>query len=385
MKRSSTCYLLLLLFALPLHGFTVRKGESIYISEDEIINDDILILARDINVRGTVNGDLYTFGQNITVSGPVKGTVLSGGMEINFKSPQLNTVWAGGAEINAAGKFDGNLIIMGGTLVLESDCQVRRDLRAYGGNLNVNGDIEGIIVAGVGDFNMTGRSRSIYLNAENVMIRSNARINGEVEIESKNEPVIEDKSVIAGRINIHKPEPDEEKTNAFFALVPFLAFLAGIFRLFMFLAKLLTGILLIVLAKNYVRRIMDSLKTKTWHCLGWGFVSLLVVPTVGFVLLLTLIGLPLAVFTFYVFSTFLYLASIMVALVLGELIMGLFKKKGEISLYLSLIIGHIVISLLCLIPILGFFFRIVILIFGTGMLMHGSWQCIRDSKEKGLI
>lgn len=387
MKKTALFYCLISFIFSPLWGFTVRKGENVCIGHDETVSDDLLIFARDIDIEGAVNGDLYAFGQTVTIKGPVSGTVISAGMDVDLLSQDLNTAWAGAARVRTAGKVKGNLVMIGGNLVLEKDALVSRDLRAYGGDLSVDGEVEGFIVGGVGKFNMAGESGPIYMNADNIIVRSSARINGEVEFNSENDPVIEDESSITGRINIHKDEPDseEDEDEAFFALFPFIAFLAGIFRVFMFLAKLLTGILLIALGRNYVVRVMSSLKTKPWHCLGWGFVGLLVIPAVGFVLFLTLIGIPLAVFTFYVFSILLYLSSIMVALVLGELIMGMFKKKGEISLYLSLIIGQVVIFLVCLIPFLGFIIKIAILLFGTGMLLHGSWMGLRESKKQGLI
>jgi hypothetical protein len=103
------------------------------------------------------------------------------------------------------------------------------------------------------------------------------------------------------------------------------------------------------------------------------------------VLLLTIIGIPLAVAVFYIFSITLYLSSIMTALVLGELVLSMFKKKGDISLYLSLLVGQIIIFLVCLIPVLGFIVRIAVTLFGSGMILHGSWSCMQESKKKGLI
>jgi hypothetical protein len=81
----------------------------------------------------------------------------------------------------------------------------------------------------------------------------------------------------------------------------------------------------------------------------------------------------------------LYTASIFVGLVVGEKILQLFKKEGAISLYLSFIVGYVILRILGLIPILGFIIRIFVLLFGAGALLLGGWHLMKEMKAKKLI
>ncbi|OPX17426.1 hypothetical protein BXT86_06535, partial [candidate division WOR-3 bacterium 4484_100] len=91
-----------------------------------------------------------------------------------------------------------------------------------------------------------------------------------------------------------------------------------------------------------------------WVSLGWGFLGVVVIPVAVIILFVVLIGFPFAIFGIYFYTVLLYLASIFIAFILGERIIQLFKKEGEVSLYLSFIVGIITLFILGLIPVLGF-------------------------------
>jgi hypothetical protein len=130
---------------------------------------------------------------------------------------------------------------------------------------------------------------------------------------------------------------------------------------------------------------MDTFISKPWLSLGWGFLGFIVIPVAVMILFAVLIGFPIAVFGTYVYTILIYFSSIFVAFVVGEKIIQLFKKEGEISLYVSFIIGIIVLFVLGLIPVLGFIINILVLLFGMGMLLLGSWNLLKEMREKKLI
>jgi len=110
-----------------------------------------------------------------------------------------------------------------------------------------------------------------------------------------------------------------------------------------------------------------------------------VIPVATVILFLILIGYPLAIFGMYIYTILLYLSSIFVGLVLGEKIIKIFRKQGEVSLYLSFFIGMLVLLILGLIPILGFIVRLFVCLFGAGMLISGTHSLIKEIKEKELV
>ncbi len=385
MKRLSLRFFIMAVFVVASLGYSlvVRTGEDFEIPESEIIDDDLLITGRTIVVKGKVTGDVWAFAQEVTITGEVSGTVVSGAATINVNPKRVKTVICGAGNINISGFIEKNAVLLGGSLLVDDHAEVGKDLMVFGGAANVNGDIKGAIKGGIGEFVMDGKSGSIDIKAEQTTIKSNAVINGDLVIRGEQEPTIESGAKISGETRLEKVKP--EQAAPFVGLAPFIAFVVVLIKIVLFAAKILTAIIIIALAKRFVRRIMDTLIQKPWKSLGWGFLGLIIMPVVVVVLFLTLIGFPFAFFGIYLYSILLYLSSIFVGLILGEKILRLFKKQGEISLYLSAIVGIIVLSILGLVPVLEFLIKILTVLFGAGMLLLGMWEIMKEMKTKEMI
>jgi hypothetical protein len=201
---------------------------------------------------------------------------------------------------------------------------------------------------------------------------------------SESEPVIEEGATILGETTFEKPE-EKEGGEFLYAIAPMVAIFFTFVRIVLFIAKVIVGVLLIALFSQCVRRIMDTLISKPWKSLGVGFLGLIMIPIASVIMFVLLIGYPLGVVGIYTYSVLLYTASIFVGLVVGEKILQLFKKEGAISLYLSFIVGYVILRILGLIPILGFVIRIFVLLFGAGALLLGGWHLMKEMRAKKLI
>jgi cytoskeletal protein CcmA (bactofilin family) len=371
------------LFITPAYSLVIKSGDNIELKEWEVIEDDLIALGQTIDIKGTVTGDLYAFAQNVTISGKVDGTIFTGASSVDINAESVMSIWAAGGNIAISGNVSNNVILAGGNLAVQANANIGKDIRAYGGQLNVKGNVAGAIKGGVGKFSMEGKTSRIKISADDVKIKSSAVISGDVIVQSEKEPVIEEGAVISGETRCERPS-QEEKT-ALFAFAPFIAFFITFMKIVIFIAKIIVGIIIIALFGGYVRRIMDTLIKSPWKSLGWGFLGLIVIPVAVVILFAILIGFPIAIFGIYIYSILFYLSSIFIGLVIGEKIIQLFKKEGKISLYLSFIIGILVLFVLGLIPILGLVIKIFVLLFGAGMLILGTWNLMKDMRAKKLI
>ena len=339
-------------FMLPGHALVFKRDQSVEIAADEVIEDDLIAFAGNVDIKGTVLGDVYAFAQSVTITGDVGGSIFAGGANITIDAPRAQTIWAFGANIKVTG--------------------------------NNNHNTRGTIRGSVGSFDMTGNSTVVKIKADRATIESRAQISGDFQLASEKEPTIEQGAVIGGEIIVKKPEPAE--AGAFFAaLAPALALIFTLIKIIVFIAKIIVGILLIAIFKRYVRRIMDTLMTKTWKSLGWGFLGIIVLPVSVVILILIVVGYPIAIFGAYIYTTLWYLSSIFVGLVIGEKVIKLFKKEGETSLYLSFIIGILILLVVGFIPILNIIVRIFTLLFGFGATLVGSWYLLKEMREKELV
>ncbi len=378
-----TC-LVCLVLTTPVYALISRTGESVNIAVDEMIDDDVILLGQSIDVEGKVMGDVYAFGQTIKITGDVAGTIFTGGATVVINARSVGTVLAAGGSIEILSPVKRNAVLTGGKICVCGNGRVGKDLRVYGGNLSIDGSVDGTVRGSVGKFVLAGKSGRVKMNVDQATIKSSAEIMGDLILTAANDPVIEEGAAITGEQRISKPKADE--AGAFFAaLAPMFALIFTLIKIIMFIAKIIVGILLIAIFRRFVRRIMDTLITKTWLSLGWGFLAIIAIPVAIVILCSILIGYPLAVLGVYAYSVLWYLSSIFVALVLGELVMKLFKKEGEKSLYWSFIIGIIILFIVGFIPILNFLVRIATLLFGFGAIVMGSWHLIKEMRGKEMV
>lgn len=381
--KSLIVILAVLFFVTPAYSLVVKTGTSVTIPADEIIDDDLIVFSQTVTIDGTVDGDVYAFARDVAISGTVSGSIFGGGAAVDIDAKSAKTIWAGGGTVEVSGAVENNVILFGGTLAIGKDATIGKDVRAYGGQFDVEGTISGNLKGGVGTFTMAGKSGDVTMRSDKVNIKSGAEIRGDLTVRGEKEPNVEEAATITGETIIEKVEKGDER--AFIALAPVIAFFVSFMRIVMFVAAIIVGIVIIALSRRYVRRIMDTLMTKPWKSLGIGFLGLIVIPVAIAILFIVLVGYPFAIFGIFMYLILIYLASIFVGLVVGEKIIRLFKKEGDISLYLSFVVGFVVLFVLGLIPILGFIIKLFVLLFGAGMLLIGTWNVLKEARGKELV
>jgi cytoskeletal protein CcmA (bactofilin family) len=379
-----TRVLCVVLFTAPVYALTSRTGDAVKVAFDEVVDDDVILLGQSINVEGKVMGDVYAFGQTVRISGDIGGSVFMVGANITIDARTVETVWAAGGSIEILSSIQRNAVLAGGKVSLRENARIGKDLGAYTGDLSVEGRVDGTLRGRVGKFTLSGTSGRVKIKAEQARLTSSAQILGDFILSSAKEPSIEEGALIAGEQRIEKPKA-EDAESIFAALAPMIAFLFVMVKIVIFIAKVIVGVLLIALFQRYVRRIMDTLITNTWKSLGWGFLGVIVIPVAIVILFAILIGYPLGVFGAYIYTILWYLSSIFVSLVIGEKVIQLFKKEGEVSLYVSFIVGILILFVVGFIPILNFLVRIFTLLFGFGAIVVGTWYLIKEIRDKQLI
>lgn len=364
----------ILLLITPGYGLVVRAGQSVDVFADEVIDDDLIAFGRQVNIKGKVNGDVFAFAQVVFVNGEISGSIFGAGSSADITVKNAKTVWAAGGNIHISGPIKNNALVFGGSLFIDKNAKINKDLIAFGGQFDMAGEVTGRISGGVGNFIMNGKSGDVDIQAEKIQVTSQAEIGGDFIIRGKNAPVIAEGAKIIGETKFIKSEKETKPVCVF-----------SFIKIIMLIAAIVVGLVIIALSARHTRRIMEMLTRAPWKSLGFGFLSVIVIPIAVVILLITLIGFPIALWGSFVYLVLLYLSSIFVGLVVGEQIIRLFKKEGEISLYLSLIVGMLVLFFLGLVPVLGFIVKIVVLLFGVGMIVLGQWSLIKDAKEKILI
>ena len=121
--------ILALSLAAPGQAFDGRTGEDIVIKADEVVNDDLYIIANNFTLDGTVKGDLVVFGAVITINGTVEGDLIAAGRSIVINGTVADDVRIAGAilQVGKDASLGDDLVAAGASLESQGGSKVDGD------------------------------------------------------------------------------------------------------------------------------------------------------------------------------------------------------------------------------------------------------------------
>lgn len=370
MSHSKLIFILFSLFLITQgNGLVIKGGNEVVVGVDEVIDDDLIALARSVEIKGKVNGDLFAFGQDVMVEGEVSGSIYSSGASLKLIPKSSRSVWAFCGSLKAGGNIN-NLLFFGGELNTLEDCTVKKDILVFGGEVNVNGDVHGMIRGNIGKFNLKGKIKGGDISAKSIKIDSSATVLEKLIIRSEKEPLIDQNARILGMVEYKKLEKAERREKSGFPL-------GNILWILFFIGKIVIGIIIIALFSPYIRQTNKILVESTWKSLGLGFLAMVIIPVATVITLATIVGIPIAIFGIFIFLTLVYISGIIFATGFGEWIIKIIRRDTVVSPYLALILGLVLTALVSMIPYLGFLIHLPVLFLGTGILvifLHRLWK-----------
>ena len=367
LKGIATFIIVMLLTALavaPVAAFEARSGDTVAIPSGEVVNDDLYIGAQTINIDGTVSGDLWAGGTFITLNGVIKGGVVCVGQTVIISADVGRTVRVAGQTVSISGNIDGDLIVGGTDVYIASTATIKGDLVFGAQNMRIDGVIEGDIKGGGGVVTIGAETKgSVDISVESLTVLPAANINGDLTYTSGKEADIQSGAKIGGKTS-HNPPPSEDKSDKASPFAPF----SGVpGKIIGFLMAVLTGFILVLLAPRRLMSITDSMRSKIGPSAGWGAVVLFATPIAAILVCITIVGIPVGLIALALYGIALYLAQIPVGLLIGRLILGRFRNvEGKAMMVAALALGLLIISLLTLIPYVGFVIRLAVMLFGLG-------------------
>jgi hypothetical protein len=320
---------------------------------ETLINDDVLVAGDDFTCAGRVGGDLLVAGNKVSITGPVAGNllVLAGdvtlnapvngnviviGGDVTLMGPVGGSVYGVGGEVSAESTIGRNLALAGGTLTVATDARVARDAALAGGTVEVAGAI----------------GRDLRAQAEALTLTSTARIAGNLSGTANATTVAYD-AQIGGKDRI-------SRTRRTAAADDTLAF-----TLIMGVCFFVAGLPLVLLAPTLCRESVTMLRAHPWGSLLTGLIVCSALPMAFFLLLITIVGIPLAVITLSLMTIALFYTPVLIALALSSLLWPL-HRVGVIA---RTAMGLIVLTLLMLIPHLNTIVGLLTALLGLGALI----------------
>lgn len=374
-------FLLFLVLLVPINVYaaTTQSGQSVYIGKDEVVSDNLYTAGNIVTIDGNVKGDVICAGMTININGKIEGDVICAGQNININGEVTGSVRTAGSVININNKVGKSVNAAGGFVNFGSNTNVTQDVIMGAGNSEVRGRINGDLIAAGGnliidneiggdvklwlDRNVKNGKQPFTTNSAPLTITDKTKINGYLTYTSPETASIAQGATIKGEVKHNLPKQRGADKKALVAMYGWIS-LIGLF------AMLVVGLVLVSLWREEIKNITEINKwqEKLGRSLGWGLVVLFLTPFLIIVLLITMIGIPLALILGALWLIALYISKILAAIVIGRAITEKWWNKKNDSLVIAMILGVFVLWLFCFLPVLGFAVCFLATLWGLGSL-----------------
>ncbi len=333
----------------PVGADTFAFGGSVRI--DKPVPGDLIAAGGNVDVDAPVAGDAMLAGGNLRVTAKVEQSVLAGGGRLILDAPIGRNLRVGGGqvEVGPMAAIGGNVMVGGGQVSLRGP--VKGSVTVGGGRVLIDGPVEGDVVS----------------NAGRLTLGPNARLAGKLSYRSKDalerDPAAQvagavERLSMPGRSAAREREPDWRDRAQ--RAGPSWLWTVGL----MAIAALLVAALPVT-----TQRVADALRTSLGWSLLWGFIALVCIPVAALILLVSIVGIPLALLLLLLYFALLLVGYVGSAIALGQ--WALARFKADVAARTGWRIGAAMVAVLLLallgsVPFVGAIVAFIAMLAGIG-------------------
>ena len=349
-----------------------EEGGNEIISQNETVKN-VYSFGNNIQVEANVLGDFVGMGNYLAVDGDVQYGLIAAGSNVIINGSVGQSARVAGGMLQINGDVGEDLLVAGGTVEVGDDSKIAGDLMIAGGTVEVNGDVGGTIKASGSQVALNGMvAGNIEVDgADKLTIGDNAIIHGNINYSSPEEATISSKAQINGEIVYNKIE----SSNSFVKQI------AGIFTVGAIISYIGMFILIIVLTYllgKFTRLAVERGLTKPFPMFGWGVLTLIVIPIISLLLLVSVLGMQVGFVLSMIYVELALFARPIGAILLGTAIFRMFSKDktGYRVDWLTGLVGMVVASILMIIPVVGWLVPFFFFALALGVIAKWSWDWV---------
>jgi cytoskeletal protein CcmA (bactofilin family) len=348
-KKILLICLAVLVFAVPAVAGESKyfSGESYFLAKDQTVDGDLFVFANSIRIEGKAMGEVFLMGSSVAVTGEVIGDAFVIGDSVNLSGHFASDTRVLGNTLDLTGTFDG-------------------EISAAGRHVDIAATAMGGVSAAGESISVLGTfADSVTLHGRKVSLLPGARFDKDVTVSAEEYSAADD-VVVGGKLNtiIGKELAEKERKEGigevWVVLVFWLLTLCGI---------IVVGLVLQWAFPDFVARATTLVAGEPLHNLGWGILLLVLAPIVLFVLVVTLVGIPLALMVLVSLFVALYLGKLFVAAALGGVLISRFFKE-QAPFWTRLVVGAVIVYLVLAVPFVGFLLAVIVYCLGVGALFN---------------
>jgi len=336
---------------------------------------DLFIGGGSITVSEPVGGDLIAAGGSVDVDAAVAGDAITLGGKVRIGSDIGRSVYAAAGQLAINGKVGHNVRMVGGQAELGPKSDIAGNVSIGGGQARLHGTVRGHVQAAGGRVLIDGPvGGDVVATSGQVELGPNARIAGKLSYRSS-EPLQRDAAAqVTGGVEVLKPSlgggRDAASAPAERHEAPRVAGgrIAWVWTLGLIV---LAGVLLAALPGFY-GHVARTLRERPGLSMLLGFALLVCTPVAALLMFITLVGIPLGLFTTAIYLALLPVAYVSAGIALGDWALTRWQPDRASGLrwrLLATAVALVLLAMLGRIPWLGALVAFAALLGGLGALM----------------
>lgn len=335
------------------------------------VTSDLYAFGGGVDIAADVNGDVIAGGGRVTVGQRIQGDLMVGAGSVILGGRVDRNVRAAGGAVTITGRVGRNVNAAGGTVTIAPDALVGGNARLAGGELRIAGTIARklraagalVVLAGevVGD---------VELVAQEIEILPTARLRGKLTYWSPRDARIDPGAKISGQVTHNLPELPRvlARTGTALVTVSRALFMAGVTVL---------GIALYLLFPAFTVLASRTIGSDPVKSAGIGLLFFTALPVAAILSMLTILGIPLGLIIFVVYSLALLVGFLLAAFHLGDVGAHALVRKGARKRPVR--VAFLIVALLLLlfarrIPFIGGVLIVLAVLLGLGAMTIHTWR-----------
>jgi cytoskeletal protein CcmA (bactofilin family) len=307
-----------------------RVGKNMLIAAGETISEGLVAAGANVEVAGNMKEGLKAFGANVAIPGEVQGELVVFGANVVLSGTYHGKVEGAAANLVLSGTFDDHVEVGGAKITITPTAKIKGDL--------------------------------IYSAA-----------------------LLEQQkgSQIMGKVTRKGLKVREKEAGQWWGKGKKVIASIGIFLYILSLpAFLIAGALAHYAFPKKTEAIVSTISASLWKSTGIGFVFLVVVPAGIVISFFTIVGIPAGIIGALLYAIFLYISGVYIGVWIGRKLLGFIKESLGASFFWPFLVGTILITLISLIPFVGWLFRLFFLLISLGAMWTVIWKSILLENEK---
>ena len=309
----------------------MRKGESVIVGKDEVVNGDIFLFGGRTRVDGTVKGDVFVFSHDASVTGHVEGDVFGFAQVLEVTGEVDGNIRAFTNTLNIRGKVAKNVLTFDERVNLDSNGKIGGSLTAFADDLSLDGTLGRDLLIFAKHLSISGKvGGAIRMKGAELAINSGAEVDGPVHYEGDNPPDVSPQAKLASPVDFHKLQHRPQYTQGHYY----------VWRVIWTAAFILFGMVLVLLMPRFAEETVRAAELYGAP-IGLGVLVFFGVPIAAIIACITVVGIPLGVLAFGFWLLMLCCAELVVGAVVGSWLLG--RSRNTWGLIGRMALGFVIV------------------------------------------